>query len=210
MFNEGYAATSGDALVREDVAAEAIRLGRLVAEHPATSAPRAWALVALMQLHAARFAGRMGSDRTMRLLRDQDRSVWNRQLIADGLRALDRASAGDRISAFHLEAGIAACHAVASSWDDTDWPEILALYDELVALTGSPVAAVNRAVALSRVEGPLAGLAALNELTDHPALARYVLLPAIVAELWREAGDADRAAESYRSGADACALCTRA
>ena len=199
LFNEGYAATSGDALVREDVAAEAIRLARLVAEHPATSTPRAWALVGLMQLHAARFPGRVGSDRTMRLLRDQDRSIWNRRLIADGLRALDRASAGDRVSSFHLEAGIAACHAVAPSWEATDWREILTLYDELVALTGSPVAAVNRAVALSRVEGPLAGLAALDELTDHPALARYVLLPAIVAELWREAGDGDRAGESYRA-----------
>ncbi len=152
-----------------------------------------------MQLHAARFPARLGRDRTMRLLRDQDRSTWNRPLIADGLRALDRASAGDRVSAFHLEAGIAACHALASSWDETDWLQILTLYDELVALTKSPVVAVNRAVALSRVEGPLAGLAALNELADHPALARYVLLPAIVAELWREAGDVERAAESYRA-----------
>jgi RNA polymerase sigma-70 factor (ECF subfamily) len=199
MFNEGYAATSGDALVREDVALEAIRLTRLVAGHPATQAPRAWALLALMQLHAARFPARLGRDRTMRLLRDQDRSTWDRPLIAEGLRALDRASAGDRVSAFHLEAGIAACHALASSWDETDWLQILTLYDELVALTKSPVVAVNRAVALSRVEGPLAGLAALDELADHPALAGYVLLPAIVAELWREAGDAERAAESYRA-----------
>jgi RNA polymerase sigma factor (sigma-70 family) len=199
MFNEGYAATSGDALIREDVASEAIRLTRLVAEHPVTGAPRAWALSALMQLHAARFPARLGSDRAMLLLREQDRSVWNRQLIAEGLRALDRASAGDRVSAYHLEAGIAACHALASSWEATDWPQILTLYDELIALTKSPVVAVNRAVALSRVEGPLAGLAAIDELTDHPALARYVLLPAIVAELWREAGDVDRAVESYRA-----------
>jgi RNA polymerase sigma-70 factor (ECF subfamily) len=199
MFNEGYAATSGDALVREDVALEAIRLTRLVAQHRITGAPRAWALLALMQLHAARFPGRLGSDRSLLLLRDQDRTVWDAQRINEGLHALDRASAGDQLSAFHLEAGIAACHALAPSWDATDWPQILSLYDELVALTNSPVAGVNRAVALSRVEGPVAGLAALNELTDHPALARYVLLPAIVAELWREAGDAKRAEESYRA-----------
>lgn len=199
IFNEGYAATSGDALAREDLAAEAIRLARLVAEHPSTGAPRAWALVALMQLHASRFPARLGRDRSLLLLRDQDRSVWNRQSISDGLRALDRAASGDRVSAYHLEAGIAACHAVAATWEATNWTQILALYDELVALTGSPVAAVNRAVALSRVEGPLAGLAALSELGDHPALARYVLLPAIVAELWREAGEVDRAVESYRT-----------
>jgi RNA polymerase sigma-70 factor (ECF subfamily) len=198
MFNEGYAATSGDVLVRDDVAAEAIRLTRLVAEHPATAAPRAWALLSLMLLHAARFPARVGSDGTLFLLRDQDRGKWDAAAIAAGMRALDRASSGDAISAFHLEAGIAACHAAAPSWEATDWPQIAGLYDELLALTRSPVVAVNRAIAIARVEGPLSGLAALEAIEGLDTLERYPLLPAVEAELWREAGDLERAADCYR------------
>lgn len=199
MFNEGYAATSGDQLIRDDVAREAIRLGRMLAAHPATTAPRAWALLALMLLHAARFPARVDSDGTLFLLRDQDRGKWDRRAIAEGLRALDRAAAGPSVSAFHLEAGIAACHAAAASWESTDWPEILELYDDLLALTGSPVVAMNRAIARSRIEGPLSGLAALDAIDGLAALDRYPMLPAIQAELWREAGDVERAAAGYRA-----------
>jgi RNA polymerase sigma-70 factor (ECF subfamily) len=197
MFNEGYAATSGDALIRDDVAGEAIRLVSLATAHPATDVPEAWALLALMLLHAARFPARIDSDGTLFLLRDQDRRKWDHGAIAAGLRALDRSATGDRVSAFHLEAGIAACHAVAPSWDDTDWPKIVDLYDDLLALTGSPVVALNRAIAVSRVDGPLSALAALDVLAGG-ALARYPLLPAVQAELWREAGDPARAAACYR------------
>ena len=199
MFNEGYAATDGDSLVRDEVACEAIRLTRMLAAHPATESPRVWALLALMLLHAARFPARVDSAGTLFLLRDQDRGLWNRALVAEGLRALDRSAAGDRLSALHLEAGIAACHAAAPSWDATDWPQILELYDDLLALTGSPVVAVNRAIAISRIEGPLAGLGALAAIAHVPELERYPLLPAISAELWREAGDLERAAACYRA-----------
>jgi RNA polymerase sigma-70 factor (ECF subfamily) len=198
MFNEGYAATMGDALVRDEVAGEAIRLASLVAAHPATDSPKGWALLALMLLHAARFPARVDSHGTMFLLRDQDRSTWDRHAIAAGLRALDRAASGDRLSAFHLEAGLAACHAVAPSWAATDWPQIVRIYDELLALTASPVVAMNRAIAVSRLEGPLAGLAVLAAIAGRSALERYPLLPAVEAELWREAGEADRAAACYR------------
>ena len=199
MFNEGYAATSGDQLIRDDVAAEAIRLARMIAMHPAIAAPRVWALLALMLLHAARFPARVDSEGTLFLLREQDRRKWDQGMIVEGMRALDRASAGDRITAFHLEAGIAACHAAAASWEATDWPQIVELYDELLALTRSPVVAMNRAVAVSRVEGALSGLAALDAIENLAALHRYPLLPAIQAELWREAGDADRAIACYRA-----------
>jgi predicted RNA polymerase sigma factor len=198
MFNEGYAATSGDALIRDEVAGEAIRLTSLVAAHPATGSPKAWALLALMLLHAARFPARVDADGTLFLLRDQDRSAWDRDAIAAGLRALDRAASGDRVSAFHLEAGLAACHAVAPSWNDTDWPQIVEIYDELLALTASPVVAMNRAIAVSRIEGPLSGLAVLDAMPGREALERYPLLPAVEAELWREAGDFARAAAGYR------------
>jgi len=199
MFNEGYAATSGEQLIRDDVAAEAMRLARMIAMHPAITAPRAWALLSLMLLHAARFPARIDSDGTLFLLREQDRSKWDHAMIAEGMRALDRASAGDTITAFHLEAGIAACHAAAPNWQATNWPQILELYDDLLDLTQSPVVAMNRAVAVSRVEGALSGLAALDAIADPDALARHPLLPAMQAELWREAGDTDRAIERYRA-----------
>ena len=199
MFNEGYAATAGDRLIRDDVAEEAMRLARMTAMHPATTAPRAWALLSLMLLHAARFPARVDEDGTPFLLREQDRARWNHPMIAEGMLALDRASAGDEVSAFHLEAGIAACHAAARSWESTDWVEIVSLYDELLALTRSPVVAMNRAVAVSRVDGALAGLAALDAIDGLKALDRYPLLPAIQAELWREAGDIDRAVHCYRA-----------
>jgi RNA polymerase sigma-70 factor (ECF subfamily) len=213
MFNEGYAATSGDQMIRDDVAAEAIRLARLIAVHPAIAAPRrgprdadsaacggrAWALVALMLLHAARFPARVDSDGTLFLLREQDRRKWDPRLIGEGMQALDRASAGDQVTAFHLEAGIAACHTAAASWESTDWAQIVELYDDLLELTRSPVVAMNRAVAVSRVDGALAGLAALDAIENLTALDRYPLLPAIQAELWREAGDVDRAIECYRA-----------
>jgi RNA polymerase sigma-70 factor (ECF subfamily) len=199
MFNEGYAATSGDQMIRDDVAAEAIRLTRMIVMHAAIAAPAAWALLALMLLHAARFAARVDSEGTLFLLREQDRRQWDSALIAEGMRALDRASAGDRLTAFHLEAGIAASHAVAASWESTDWARIVELYDDLLELTGSPVVAMNRAVAVSRLDGALAGIAALDAIENLAALDRYPLLPAIQAELWREAGDVDRAVECYRA-----------
>ena len=135
------------------------------------------------------FSGAADADGSLFLLRDQDRSKWDRGLVSGGFRALERASTGSYISQYHLEAGIAACHASAASWESTDWPQILELYDELLALTGSPVVAVNRAVALSRIEGPISGLAALDAIADRRSLDRYAMLPAIQAELWREAGD---------------------
>jgi RNA polymerase sigma-70 factor (ECF subfamily) len=199
MFNEGYAPTSGDHFIRDDVAAEAIRLARMIATHPATAAPRAWALRSLMLLHAARFPARVDSEGTLFLLRDQDRGKWDHAAIAEGMRALDRAATGDAISAFHLEAGIASCHAAAASWESTNWPQIVALYDDLLVLTRSPVVAMNRAIAVSRVDGPLSGLAALGAIVNLTALERYPLLPAIQAELWREAGDIDRAVACYRT-----------
>ena len=199
MFNEGYAATAGEFLIRDDVAAEAIRLARMVAGHPATNRPRAWALLSLMLLHGARFPARVDGAGALLLLCDQDRRLWNHAMIAEGMRALDRASDGATVTALHLEAGIAACHACAPSWEATDWRQIVDLYDELLARTKSPVVAMNRAVALSRVEGPLSGLAALDAIGHRGTLDRHPLFKAIEAELWREAGDATRAIDCYRA-----------
>jgi len=198
MFNEGYAATAGDALIREDISAEAIRLAALLTRHPGTAAPRTWALLALLLLHAARFASRSGSEGELSLLRDQDRSRWDGALIAEGLRALDRAAAGDEISTYHLEAEIAACHAVARQWTETDWPRILRCYDQLAELTGSPIVALNRAIAKAHVAGVGASIADLEALESTLALKGYHLLPAVLAELWRQLGDFPRATQYYR------------
>jgi RNA polymerase sigma-70 factor (ECF subfamily) len=198
IFNEGYAATAGDALVREDISGEAIRLAALVTRHPATAVPRAWALLALLLLQASRFAARSSSDGDLFLLRDQDRSRWDRTLISEGLRALSRAAAGDELSRYHLEAEIAACHASAPTWADTDWPRILDCYDQLVALTRSPIVELNRAIATAQVKGAYAAIAEVESLAANGRLAGYHLLPAVLADLWREVGDSERAAGYYR------------
>jgi RNA polymerase sigma-70 factor (ECF subfamily) len=198
MFNEGYAATAGDALVREDISGEAIRLAALVTRHPVTAMPQAHALLALLLLHASRFKARVSSDGELFLLRDQDRSLWDRALIGEGLRALDRAACGHALSAYHLQAEIASCHAIAPTWQETDWPRIVHCYDLLLAATASPIVALNRAIARGRISGPLAAIADIDQIASDPLLASYPMLPAVLAELWREAGDHDRATMYYR------------
>ena len=199
MFNEGYAAHAGESLVRHDLVAEAIRLTRVLARHHATGLPKTHALLALMLLQAARIPARAGGDGELFVLEAQDRGAWDRVLIADGLRHLDAASAGDEVSTYHLQAGIAACHAVAPTWAATAWNEILSLYDALLDVEPGPIVALNRAVALSRVEGPEAGLRALAPLSDDPTLARYFLFHATLGELSRQAGDRPAAARHFRA-----------
>jgi RNA polymerase sigma-70 factor (ECF subfamily) len=199
LFNEGYAVTSGDRLICEDISAEAIRLAGLLTRHPLTATPRSWALLALLLLHAARFRTRVGDTGDVLQLRDQDRTRWDRTLISEGLQALDRAASGDVLSTFHLEAEIAACHAVAPSWAETDWTRIVQCYDELVGQTNSPIVRLNRAIARSRVDGPHAAISEIESLVGLESLASYHLLPAALAELWREAGDPDRAASYNRA-----------
>jgi RNA polymerase sigma factor (sigma-70 family) len=194
MFNEGYSTHRGEELVRRDVCHEAIRLAHLVAGHPALDKPKAHALAALLHLQGARLASRVDSEGNLLLLSEQDRSTWDREMIAAGFHHLDRSARGDELSAYHLEAGIAAAHAAASSVEETDWPEILRLYDLLLDLKPSPVVALNRAVALAMVEGPEAGLAALAPIR----LDDYYLLPATEGELHARAGHRQEAAEAFR------------
>lgn len=197
LFNEGYAATAGDRLIREDVTGEAIRLARLLTRHPSTAVPRAWALVALLLLHAARFPARVNSDGELFLLREQDRSKWDRTLITEGLRALDRAASGDELTAYHLQAEIAACHAVAASWNETDWSRIASCYRELERLTRSPIVTLNRIIAEAQLSPAADGLAALDRLAADPRLANYHFLPAVLGGLWHDAGELDRARGCY-------------
>ncbi|HEY6323940.1 MAG TPA: DUF6596 domain-containing protein [Thermoanaerobaculia bacterium] len=198
MFNEGYAATAGDDLVRSDLCGEAVRLATILAEHPATSLPEVHALLALMLFQASRLPARCDAEGALVLLADQDRRRWDRALIGRALGHLERCAAGKRATAYHLEAGIAACHAMAPSYAATDWAQILALYDDRLALAPSPVVVLNRAVALSMVQGPRAGIAALAEVADDPRLRGYYLLPATLADLWLRCGDRQTAAAHYR------------
>jgi RNA polymerase sigma-70 factor (ECF subfamily) len=193
MFSEGHLPTAGPQALEEDVAEEAMRLVTLLARHLETARPETHALRALMLLHAARFPSRVDGG-VLRLLAVQDRAAWDRVLLAEGLRALDRSARGQVESRFHLEAAIAAAHAVAPDWAATDWPHILSLYDALVARWPSPVAALNRVIALAQVLGAAAALPAALVLAADSRLARYHLLPAVLADLYARVGDHAQAA----------------
>jgi RNA polymerase sigma-70 factor (ECF subfamily) len=193
LFNEGYTRNS------VDLAEEAIRLARLVADHVAACAPEADALLALCLLQSARSPARLNAQGDLFLLADQDRSLWDRSRISEGLLRLDRSAAGDRMSQYHVEAGIAAAHATAPDFEATDWAFIVHLYDLLYAINPSPVVALNRAVAISRSQGPAAGLDALSGIEQHASLANYYLLPATLGRLYEELDDRPRASSFYRS-----------
>jgi RNA polymerase sigma factor (sigma-70 family) len=202
IFNEGYSASAGPELLRPALCDEAIRLGGLLAE-VAHGEPEAHALVALMLLQASRAAARVDAQGEPVLLADQDRSRWDRAAIDGGLAALARADAlTSAPGRYQLQAHLSACHARAASVDDTDWARIAALYQQLAALTPSPIIELNRAVAVSRAEGPAAGLALIDALRDEPALARYHLLPSARADLLERLGRfAEAAAEFERAAA---------
>ena len=182
LFNEGYKASHGDELIRQDLCDEAIRLTTLLVEHPAGAVPKTHALLSLMLLSAARLSARVDAEGNLLLLPDQDRSLWDREMIQRGLSHLNASAAGDEISAFHLQAGIACCHCIAENYEATDWPRILTLYDMLAETNRSPVVALNRAVAISRVHGPEMALKAVDAIRDRDALETYYLLHAVVAQ----------------------------
>ena len=201
MFNEGYAATEGDALVRFELCGEAIRLARLVATHPHVGGPDASALLALLLFQASRLSARTGGDGALILLEDQDRRRWDRGLMAEGFHWLEAATESPQVTRYHLEAGIASGHAAAGSWADTDWPRILDLYDLLQQLSPSPVVEVNRAVAVALARSPMEGLAALEGVDAPPG---YYLLPATRGHLLALAGQRENASVEYRRALMAC------
>jgi RNA polymerase sigma-70 factor, ECF subfamily len=198
MFNEGYAAHTGEDLIRQDLCLEALRLGRLVATS-SMAEPRADALVALMALEAARLPARVDESGDLILLESQDRSRWDQRLIALGFHHFDRSIAGDEVSEYHVQAAIAATHARAVDPQSRDWPTILDLYDQLQTLNGSPVVALNRAVAVSKVRGPAEALAALEPLTNDPKLRGYYLLLAVRGHLLLELARPTEATACFRA-----------
>lgn len=198
LFNEGYKASAGERLLREELCDEAIRLTTLVVDHPAGRTPRSHALLALMLLSAARFPARVDAQGELLRLDDQDRTQWDQKLIDRGLVHLAAASAGETLSEYHLQAGIAACHCTAADHAATDWPRILRHYDELHRIKPSPVVALNRAVAVAQVHGPQAGLDAIAAMPQRDRLASHYLLHAVVGELYWRLHDNRSAAENFR------------
>ncbi len=182
LFNEGYKASSGQKLVREELCQEALRLTRLLAEHTAGDQPKTHALLALMLLSAARSPARLDGDGNLLRLHEQDRTRWSQPMLARGMFHLTRSAAGETISRYHLEAGIAACHCAANDYASTDWRRILALYDRLLEFDDSPVVALNRAVAVGNVHGPTAGIAAVEAIRNRAQLETYYLLYAVLGE----------------------------
>jgi RNA polymerase sigma-70 factor (ECF subfamily) len=198
LFNEGYKASQGDELIRQDLCEEAIRLTTLLVEHPTGNRPKTHALLSLMLLSGARLSARVDAEGNLLLLADQDRARWDRAMIQRGLAHLNQSAAGDEISEFHLQAGIAYCHCTAASYETTDWQRILTLYDILIETNNSPVVALNRAVAISRVRGPEAGLKAVELIPDRAILESYYLLHAVVAQFHFDLGDYGAAAKHFQ------------
>lgn len=205
VFNEGYAATSGEHWTRPVLCTDALRLGRILAGLMPRE-PEVHGLLALMEIQASRLRARVGRHGEPVLLADQDRARWDHLLVQRGLAGLQRAEDLSRggLSPYTLQAAIAGCHARAPSFDATDWPRIVALYDGLAALTGSPVVELNRAVAVTMAFGPEAGLDLVDALADEPALSRYHLLPSVRADLLVRLGRTDEARDEFLRAADLC------
>ncbi|MFD9503196.1 RNA polymerase sigma factor [Streptomyces sp. NPDC060035] len=217
IFNEGYAATTGDDWLRPALCEDALRLARLLAGLM-ESEPEVHGLVALLELQASRTRARTGADGAPVLLADQNRSRWDQLLIRRGFAALERSHAvGGAPGPYALQGAIAACHARAVRYEDTDWTTIATLYGHLVKVAPSPVVELNRAVAVSMAEGPAAGLALADALAQNPALASYHLLPSVRGDLLRRLGRTEearaafvRAAELTRNARERAMLLARA
>ena len=192
LFNEGYHGSSTES-VRADLCDDAIRLTMLLLESPAAAEPETRALAALMCLDAARLPARLDNTGELSSLFDQDRSRWDRRRIDQGLALLDQSAAGSTISAFHVEAAIAAEHATAAGVEDTNWSAIISLYDRLMSLSPSPVVALNRAIALAQRDGPDRGLDALRAIAGADRLSAYPFYEAAIAELELRRGHTDAA-----------------
>ena len=189
MFNEGYSATSGDRLLREDLCHEAIRLVTLLTRNAATERPAVHALAALFYLQAARLPARTDDAGDLLTLASQNRALWDPRLTAAGFHHLAHSASGDELTPWHLEAEIASLHASAPSFESTDWPRMARTYEMLASLQPSPIVTLSQAVAVSYAESPQAALGLLEPLANDPTLARYHLYPAILADLHSRQGN---------------------
>ena len=202
MFNEGYSASEGSDLVRSDLCHEAIRLLRLLTDHPQSSVPKTYALSALFLFQASRLSTRSSADGDLLLLAEQDRSSWDRTLIAAGLESFRQAASGDELSGYHIEAEIASIHALATDYSSTDWQRILGCYDALLERKFSPVVALNRIVAIGEVFGPEHALNELAELGKNYLMTSFNLFHITRGRFLATIGHPDDAAASYKRAAE--------
>jgi len=200
VFNEGYSASSGDSVTRVDLSDEAIRLGRLLLG--LLPEAEVHGLLALMLLHESRRPARTDSNGDLILLEDQDRSLWNKNLIKEGIDLVETALRSGRFGAYSLQAAIAAVHAEATTAQQTDWPQIVALYDRLLDLEPSPVVRLNRAVAVAMRDGPAAGLDLLEQIGAEEDLMGYYWFYSAQADLFRRQGNTARASMAYEKALD--------
>src|SRR5437899_10855676 len=198
LFNEGYKASTGDRLVKEELCHEAIRLATLLVEHPVGNQARTHALLALMLLNGARLTARTDTWGNLLCLEDQDRSNWNQPMIGRGMLHLAQSAEGDELTEYHLQAGIAACHCAAPDYASTNWSQILALYDRLMELDDSPIVALNRAVVVAKVHGPSPGIRAVESRQNPQTLKPYYLLYAVLAEFEKQLNNGKAAADYLR------------
>jgi predicted RNA polymerase sigma factor len=199
LFNEGYHGASAESAVRVELCAEAMRLTSLLREYPPAAVPETDALAALMSLHAARLPARLDSAGDLNPLVDQDRSRWDARLIAEGLALLECSAAGSVLTAYHVEAAIAAAHASAPTADQTDWALIVSLYDRLLTIAPSPVIGLNRAIAIAQRDGAERGIEELRAIGDRDRLDRYPFYPAALGELELRRGNREAAREHFRA-----------
>jgi RNA polymerase sigma factor (sigma-70 family) len=199
LFNEGYIASDGERAIRVDLCEEAARLCHLLCTQARFGTPATRALMALMLFHAARLDARLDESGGLLLMEEQDRDKWDQGLIRRGREFLSESAEGAVVSPFHLEAAIACHHCTAESYDDTDWRAILRLYDALLALHRSPVYLLNRAIVVAQIDGPQAGIRALQDVGHDAALAHYYLLDATLGEFCRRAGDLAHAREHFEA-----------
>lgn len=198
LFNEGYSATLGTSTIRNELCEEAIQKTQILAQHPLCNSPEVHALLALMYFQSSRFNSRLDSNGELLLLDEQDRSLWDQQRIHMGAMHLEMSAAGSELTEYHLQAGIAFCHATAASFEATDWTRILNYYDLLLEKNPTPIVVLNRAVAIAMVLGPEVGLEEAETLSKSDLLKKYYLLPATKAELYRRLGDMPRARALYQ------------
>jgi RNA polymerase sigma factor (sigma-70 family) len=188
LFNEGYHGASAEFAVRADLCQEAMRLAALLLDHPLGAIPTTYALSALMCLNKARLPARLDASGKLNSLFHQDRSLWDQRLVGEGLELLDLSAKGSELSAYHVEAAIAAIHATAPSVQATNWEEIVSLYNTLMTIRPTPIVALNRAIALGQRDGPELGLKGLREIADSERLAKYPFYHAAFGEFELQTG----------------------
>ena len=198
LFNEGYHGASPEAAVRAELCQEAMRLAALLLQHPLAATPATHALAALMCLGAARLPARVDGSGNLTSLFEQDRSLWDRQLIAEGMKLLELSAAGSELSEYHLEAAIASVHMTAQHVEHTDWTQIVSLYDQLMAIRPSPVVALNRAIAIAQRDGAQHGLDEIRAISDSERLANYPFYHAALGEFELREGHRKAARDHFK------------